>query len=651
MDNRLLLVDDEEGIRKVLGITLTDSGYEVLKAANGEDALELFRKHRPRIILTDIKMPGMDGISLLKTIKAEDPDAEVIMITGHGDMDLAIQSLKLEATDFVTKPINDDVLEIALKRANDRLSMRRQLKAYTENLENLVEEKSARLVELERLTALGQAVDGLSAAIADIAGDLEGGIRYFNEMPCFVSIHDRRLKILAANQLYRSRLGDRIGSDSWSIYSSVGKGGSTCPVARTFETGRGLRQKETIRYADGSLFPVIVHTAPIKSTSGELELVMEISVDISEVQRLQEELRSSRERYQQLFDEVPCYISVQDREFNLVAVNRRFKENFGERPGEHCYQVYKNRDGVCENCPVEKTFNDGKSHQAEMVVTAGSGRQINVLVSTAPILNSSGKIAYVMEMATDITQIRKLQDNLASLGMMIGSISHGVKGILTGLDAGVYLLVSGLNQKDDAKVREGVDTVKTMSDRIQKLFLDILYYVKDRPLQIETVAVDAFVTELTDITASKFSGSHVEFTQKITGGGGFFQVDAIAMQSALVSIIENALDACLDDDSKQKHTVRLEVEPGPEEVILRVVDNGAGIDPENREKMFTLFFSSKGRRGTGFGLYLAREITDQHGGSLSVDSIPGERTCFTFRLPRIYDGLPVARSRNSTVPA
>ena len=178
MDHTILLVDDEEGIRKVLGISLEDSGYHVLKAENGEQALALFEKYRPWIVLTDIKMPGMDGIALLKAIKAQAPDTEVIMITGHGDMELAIQSLKLEATDFVTKPINDDILAIALKRANDRLEMRRQLRAYTETLEKMVAEKSARLVELERLAALGQAVDGLSAAIVDMASDLEGGLRY-----------------------------------------------------------------------------------------------------------------------------------------------------------------------------------------------------------------------------------------------------------------------------------------------------------------------------------------------------------------------------------------------------------------------------------------------------------------------------------------
>lgn len=123
MDHTLLLVDDEEGIRRVLGIALADSGFDVLTAENGLEALETFRRVMPDIVLTDIKMPGLDGIGLLRAIKAERPETEVIMLTGHGDVDLAIESLKLEATDFVTKPINDDVLEIALKRARERLSL------------------------------------------------------------------------------------------------------------------------------------------------------------------------------------------------------------------------------------------------------------------------------------------------------------------------------------------------------------------------------------------------------------------------------------------------------------------------------------------------------------------------------------------------
>jgi len=176
MDNRILLVDDEAGIRKVLGIFLTDSGYAVTTAENGEEALKRFRELAPPIVLTDIKMPEMDGIELLQHIKAESPDTEVIMFTGHGDMELAIKSLKYDATDFVTKPINDEVLEIALKRARERIVMRRQLREYTENLEQLVEEKARQLIEAERMAAVGQTVAELAHTIKNIANALKGSI-------------------------------------------------------------------------------------------------------------------------------------------------------------------------------------------------------------------------------------------------------------------------------------------------------------------------------------------------------------------------------------------------------------------------------------------------------------------------------------------
>ncbi|MDM8517867.1 response regulator [Desulfobacterales bacterium HSG16] len=175
MEKTILIVDDEEDIRDVLEILFVDMGYKVFTAEGGEEALGIFEKDKPYIVLSDIKMPGIDGIELLQKIKEQDPDTEVIMITGHGDMDLAIKSLKYDATDFVTKPINDDILEIALKRAHERISMRRKIREYTLNLEQLVEEKSRKLIEAEKLAAVGQTIAGLSHAIKNIAGGLKGG--------------------------------------------------------------------------------------------------------------------------------------------------------------------------------------------------------------------------------------------------------------------------------------------------------------------------------------------------------------------------------------------------------------------------------------------------------------------------------------------
>jgi len=172
---KILLVDDEPGILRVLGISLADRGYEVLTAESGERALEIFREMHPSVVLTDIKMPGIDGIQLLQKIKEESPETEVIMITGHGDMELAVQSLKYDASDFIAKPIHDDALEIALRRAMEKISYRRKLQEYTENLEKLVEEKTQRLLDAERLAAVGQTVAALAHAIKNIAAGLTGG--------------------------------------------------------------------------------------------------------------------------------------------------------------------------------------------------------------------------------------------------------------------------------------------------------------------------------------------------------------------------------------------------------------------------------------------------------------------------------------------
>lgn len=172
----LLLVDDEAGIRKVLRISLEDRGFTVHTAENGAQALRRFREFNPPIVLTDIKMPDMDGIALLGRIKQENADTEVIMFTGHGDMDLAIRSLKNDATDFVTKPINDDALEIAIRRAQERITMRSQIREYTQHLERLVEEKARQLIQAERMAAVGEAIAGLAHTIKNITGSLDGGM-------------------------------------------------------------------------------------------------------------------------------------------------------------------------------------------------------------------------------------------------------------------------------------------------------------------------------------------------------------------------------------------------------------------------------------------------------------------------------------------
>ncbi len=121
--NKILVIDDEEPTLAMSRLLLGAYGYDVLTAENGQKGIKIFEAERPPIVLTDIKMPGINGLEVLKKIKDLDPDTEVIVITGHGDMELALEALNLNATDFINKPVQKEALETALNRAEERLKL------------------------------------------------------------------------------------------------------------------------------------------------------------------------------------------------------------------------------------------------------------------------------------------------------------------------------------------------------------------------------------------------------------------------------------------------------------------------------------------------------------------------------------------------
>jgi DNA-binding response OmpR family regulator len=118
---KILVIDDETATLTMFRLFLSAYGFQVWVAEDGESGLALARRHRPDIVFTDLKMPNMDGFEVLKEIKRMAPDTEVIVITGHGDMDLIVQALNLDATDFINKPISRTALDAALRRATERL--------------------------------------------------------------------------------------------------------------------------------------------------------------------------------------------------------------------------------------------------------------------------------------------------------------------------------------------------------------------------------------------------------------------------------------------------------------------------------------------------------------------------------------------------
>ena len=126
----------------------------------------------------------------------------------------------------------------------------------------------------------------------------------------------------------------------------------------------------------------------------------------------------------------------------------------------------------------------------------------------------------------------------------------------------------------------------------------------------------------------------IDFQVDLNESVGTCEVDPKSIKESLVNILDNAFDACRVDKRKDSHFVRLSLASQGDDAVFRIEDNGVGMDRETRQKVFSLFFSSKGLEGTGLGLFIANKITQAHGGRITVDSEVDRGTCFVVTIPR-----------------
>jgi response regulator RpfG family c-di-GMP phosphodiesterase len=151
LEDQILIVDDEEVICSILARRLTREGYTCVTANNGREALQYFYKHPFSLIISDIKMPEMDGLTLLKRVKTANPKMMVIMVTAFPEIDLAVEAMHLGAYDFIIKPADLDLVTLSVKKALEKKRLEEEISAYHNHLERLVEERTAKLQQAYRI--------------------------------------------------------------------------------------------------------------------------------------------------------------------------------------------------------------------------------------------------------------------------------------------------------------------------------------------------------------------------------------------------------------------------------------------------------------------------------------------------------------------
>jgi len=174
----ILVIDDEPDVRDVMVISLEDAGYQTLSAPDGETGLALLASHGPQILITDIKMPGMNGLEVLKKARLIRPETQVIVTTGFADIKKAVTALQHNASDFITKPVDDTTLHLALKRAMERYRNQKELADYTRLLEQTVLNQE-KILHQEKMMSLGRLA---ASMVHEINNPLSGILNYLQLM-------------------------------------------------------------------------------------------------------------------------------------------------------------------------------------------------------------------------------------------------------------------------------------------------------------------------------------------------------------------------------------------------------------------------------------------------------------------------------------
>ncbi len=223
-------------------------------------------------------------------------------------------------------------------------------------------------------------------------------------------------------------------------------------------------------------------------------------------------------------------------------------------------------------------------------------------------------------------------ERLATMGQTIANLSHHVKNILQGVKGGSYLIEDGLKKENFDIVRKGWRIVERNQDRISNMVMDMLSFSKERQAELVEGDLSALISDVVELMQVRAAESNVELRCVGSGSLEGIYFDPDAMHRAVLNVVTNAIDAA---SSKEPGIVEIatHLQPEKKRVAICITDNGEGIASGDRERIFSLFESTKGARGTGLGLPVSRKILREHGGDISVESTPGHGTTFILYWP------------------
>ena len=339
----ILIVDDDALVLESVKLLLKKSGYRVYSAANGREALNILQKRQIPIMLTDLKMPKMTGIELLRKAKEVNPDICIIMMTAYATVETAVEAMKLGAYDYITKPFSSDELKLLLKRAREALTLRKENQALKQEVSS--QEDSFRFVAnhpaIKRIVELLDRVKDSNATIL-LSGETGTGKEVIARYAHYTS--NRRnspfitvnCAALPANLLESELFGHEKGSFTGAVQRRLGKfelaNNGTLLLDEISEMDIGLQAKLLRALQEGEFDRV----------GGSQTISVDVRVIATTNRDLEEEVKSGRFRQDLFFrlSIIPIELPpLRNRKEDIPLLVRLFIDKYSKGPSVKLRQL------------------------------------------------------------------------------------------------------------------------------------------------------------------------------------------------------------------------------------------------------------------------------------------------------------------------
>ena len=648
---KLLIVDDETAQMTALCKTLQLERYETSGFSSAKDALSALRGQSFDLVLTDMMMPEMDGITLLRTAFEIDPNLVGIVMTGHGTIGTAVEALKAGALDYILKPFKLSAILPVLNRALAVRELR---------MENIQLRGAVSIYELSMAIAFALDRDTVLEKVADAALQQSPTAHVSILLP---SEDGKELQVVLARGQKAEYLPVKSlpVSDGLLKWIDTSREQITSPsehVGIPLELLNGI----SVPMLTGGRFVGILNFDPgnqqQRLTSGQmkaLNIVAGTAASALEGTSLLERLRAAERRYRRLAENAPDIVFRYELspERRFAYVSPVITAVTGYSPEEHyadpdlSFKIVHSDDRHLLECLFRGDGRHGGT--VTMRWTHKDGHLIWVEQRTVLVREASGQVVAIEGIARDITERRQLEEQLRhsqkmeAIGRLTAGVAHDFNNLLTVINGYSDLSLREISPSDP--VRKKIDEVRKAGDQAAALTRQLLAFGRKQPSQSKIVDVNAAVQSNMNILR-RVLGEDVELVTVLDPKLRPVQTDEGQIEQVLLNLAVNSRDAMSRGGKLSIQTANAAKAAGPGQVILTVSDTGCGMDAATQLHVFEPFFTTKeSGRGTGLGLSIVSSIVKQNGGKIELDTKPGEGTTFKIYLPSAEAAGPIAAER------